>query len=166
MPFRPGLRLALQPVMLGARLGIGRPLAIDIVAQGGDFLRQPFQDGNGLEFGLRRFKAAARFVKDCAMRRMPSSSALVCARRSAICRSCLASACRETSTDDVAARHGFAFFALGPGARFDRLSGRFKFLSGFRSNCRRIAAFQLQEAKAGCARPAALPPHWAHPPPR
>ena len=31
-PFRPGLRLALQPVMLGAGFRIGRPLAVDVVA--------------------------------------------------------------------------------------------------------------------------------------
>ena len=62
-PFGPGLRLAFQPVMLGARFRVSRPLAIDVVAQGGDFLRQPFQYRNGLEFGLRRFKAAAHFVK-------------------------------------------------------------------------------------------------------
>ena len=62
-PFGPGLRLAFQPVMLGARLGVSRPFAIDVVAQGRDLLRQSFQHRNGLEFGLGRFKAAAHFVK-------------------------------------------------------------------------------------------------------
>ncbi len=103
---RPGPGLALDPVMPGARLGIGGAVALDRVAQAPRVRRaSPSSGGQCRNLGLRQLPSCCALPPAlCAMRRLASSRRSSGPGASAVWRSWLASARRATSTAEVAAR--------------------------------------------------------------